>query len=143
MKRLDKKILSAILPIPFFLVITFCCCLDGKAIAEETQSTHDHASHDHATHTVEKSQHSEHQHSDANHECSCPKHLSFLSAQSINFVFDAPVSQLLAKDFMVNLWLDNTILLSSLAKQSQGPPQQDASVQSSLPIYLKISNLRI
>lgn len=140
MKRIHKKIIGALLPIPLLLVITFCCCLDGNVSAAESDtglSTEHHQG-------LEKSDHSEHQHdSQGEHECACPKHLSFLFAQSAEMVFDSSLSQMLAKNFMVNLRLDNIVLLSSLSNHSQGPPLHDNADRVSLPIYLKISNLRI
>lgn len=144
MKKIHKKIISAILPIPLFLAITFCCCLDEKAFADETHLSSSAEHHNHESHELEKSEHSEHQnHSHGDDECSCPKHLSFLSAQSADITFDSTFSQMLAKNFMANLRFENIVLLVSLSNQSQGPPLLDHRDYVSLPIYLKISNLRI
>lgn len=140
MKRIHKKIIGVSLPIPLLLVITFCCCLDENVSAAESDSSFSTEHHQ----GLEKSSHSEHQHdSQGEHECTCPGHLSFLSAQSADMVFDSSLSQMLARNFMVNLRLDNIVLLSSLSNHSQGPPLQDSADHVSLPIYLKISNLRI
>lgn len=140
MKRIHKKIIGALLPIPLLLAITFCCCLDENVSATESDSSFSTEHHQ----GLEKSDHSEHQHdSQGEHECTCPKHLNFLSAQSADIVFDSSLSQMLAKNFMVNLRLDNIVLFSSSSNHSQGPPLQDHSDHVSPPIYLKISNFRI
>ncbi len=143
MKKIHKKIIVGFLPIPLLFLITVCCCLDENVEAAECDSVHS-TEHHQESHELEKSHHSEHQHdSQGEHECACPKHLSFLSAQSTNFVFNATVNQLLTKDFMVNFQFENIILLASVSNQSQGPPRQDHFDHSSLPIYLKNSNLRL
>ncbi len=142
MKREYKKIIAAFLPIPLFLAITLCCCLDEKALADEI---HSNCSSEHAqeSHDLEKNDHSEHkEHSEGDHSCSCPKHLSFLSAQSADIVF-VSTSQMLAKNFMADLRFESIIFLASVSNQSQGPPLQDYFDHSSLPIYLKNSNLRL
>ncbi len=142
MKRVYKKIISAFLPIPLSLAITFCCCLDEKALAAEVHSNCS-SEHPQEFHELEKVDHTEHQnHAEGDHECACPKHLSFLSAQSADIVF-VSTSQMLAKNFMVNFRLESIALLASLSNQSHGPPLQDHRDYVSLPIYLKISNLRI
>lgn len=143
MKLMHKKIISAILPIPLFFVITFCCCLKEDAFADDHSSNFSTAHHNESQ-ELEKS-HSEDQdhHSEGDHECSCPKHLSFLSAQSTDIAFDSSFNQMLAKNLMANLRLENIFLLASLSNHSQGPPLQDHRDYVSLPIYLKISNLRI
>ena len=142
MKRLHKKIVSAFLLIPLLFVITVCCCLDEKVLAAESDSSFS-TEHHHGSHELEKVDHTEHQnHAEGDHECVCPKHLSFLSAQSVDLAFNS-VSQLLAKDFMANLRIENIVLLASLSNHSQGPPWQEHLDRVSIPIYLKISNLRI
>lgn len=141
MKKMHKKIIVLVLTIPLIFAITFCCCLDEKVFADETHSSSS-IEHHQASHKVEKSNHSEHQHSDSDHECSCPKHLSFLSAQSADIVF-VSASQWLAKNFMANLRVENVVLLASLSNQSQGPPWQEHLDRVSIPIYLQISNLRL
>ena len=139
MKRIHKRIVSAFLPIPLLLAITFCCCSETDASADESVSKFFKEHHQ----RLEKSEHSEHQdHSRGDDECVCPKHLSFLSAHSVDIVFDSSVSQILAKNFMVNHRLENVVLLSSLSNHSQGPPFNDR-LDLTVPIYLKISNLRI
>lgn len=142
MKRMHKSIITSLLPIPLLFAITFCCCLDQKVFADETHSSSS-TEHHHASHEVEKSNHSEHQHqdSDGNHECTCPKHLSFLSAQSVDLAFNS-ISQMLAKDFMANMQFENVSLLASLTYQTHGPPYQDR-LDITVPIYLKIRNLRL
>lgn len=143
MKRLHKKIIGAFLPVPLLFAITFCCCIDEKVFADETHSDFS-TEHHQESHELEKSDHTEHQdHSDGDHECSCPKHLSFLSAQSADIIFDSSLSQMLAKTFMANFEFDKVIFLASLSNQSQGPPLLDHRDYVSLPIYLKVSNLRI
>lgn len=144
MQKKHKKIIAGFLPIPLFFAITFCCCLDEKAFADETHlsSSAEHSNHE--SHELEKSDHSEHQgHSGGEHECACPKHLSFLSAQSADIIFDLSFNQMLAKDFMANLQFENIVLLASLSNHSQGPPREDHLDHVSLPIYLEISNLRL
>ena len=123
--------------IPFFSVITFCCCLEENASAENTSTEHHQK--------LEKSSHhSEHQHQGANDqdECSCPKHLSFLSQQSFDITPDLSSFQLLAKNFLA-LPSFEAALLSTSSLHSQGPPGQDYRDQISIPIFLKNSNLRI
>lgn len=138
MRKFNKKIISAFLPIPFLFAITFCCCLERNASADENKVSTEHHQ------KVEKSEHSEHQHdSHSDDECSCPKHFSFLSEQSVDIVFDSSFSRMLAKSFMANLWVENIVLFASLLNHSQGPPFQDHSDYVSLPIYLKVSNLRL
>ena len=140
MIKIHKKIISGLLPIPFLFVITVCCCLDENVSAAESNSTSSAEHHQ----ELEKIDHSEHQHdSQGEHECACPKHLSFLSAQSADIIFNASLSQLLAKNFMTNLRFENPVLLALLSNHSQGPPLLDHRDYVSLPIYLKISNLRI
>lgn len=138
MKRVHKKTVTAFLPVPLFFAVTFCCCLERDASAHENKVSTEHHQ------KVEKSEHSEHQHdSQGDDECSCAKHFSFLSEQSPNIVFDSSLSQMLAKNFTANFQFENIFLLASLSKHSQGPPLQDHRDYVSLPIYLKISNLRI
>lgn len=140
MKKIHKNIIAGFLPLPLLLAITFCCCLDDKVLADETHS-HLSTGHHQEIHDIEKSDHSEHQHSDSDHECTCPKHLSFLSAQSADIVI-VSASQMLAKDFMADMRSENISLLASLAHQTHGPPFQDR-LDLNVPIYLKISNLRL
>ena len=142
MKRIHKKIIGAFLPIPLLFAITFCCCLKEDAFADEHSANFSTERH-HESQELEKSQQSEPQHhSEGDHECSCPKHLSFLSGQSAGIVFDSSFSQMLAKNLMVNLQFEKIFLLASLSNHSQGPPFQDR-LDLTVPIYLKISNLRI
>ncbi|MBP9855439.1 MAG: hypothetical protein KBD53_11285 [Candidatus Omnitrophica bacterium] len=142
MKREYKKIIAVFLPIPLFLAITFCCCLDEKAFADEVHSNCS-SENPQESHELEKSDHSEHQeHSEGDHSCSCPKHLSFLSAQSADIIF-VSTSQMLAKNFMANVHFESVSLLASLSSQTHGPPFQDHLDHVSLPIYLKNSNLRL
>ena len=139
MKRTYKKILSILLPIPLLFAITFCCCLSEHASAETM-----HASTTEHRYELDHVHHSEHHHhSDGEHECSCPKHLSLLSEPSYDFVFHSSFSQMMAKNFMAIPRLEETILLSTLLFPAHGPPQQDRADQVSLPIFLRISNLRI
>ena len=142
MKRIHKKIISALLPLPLFLAISFCCCVEENAFADEHHSNFSVVRQ--GSHELEKIDRSEHRHhhSDGDHECACPKHLSFLSEQPVNIVFDSTVSQILAKNFLTSLRLDDVIFLAPLTNHSQGPPQ-DRLDHVSLPIYLKVSNLRI
>lgn len=142
MKKMHKKIIAAISPIPLFFAITFCCCLDENASANEPHSDFS-IEHHHASHELEKSDQSQHQHSDSGHECTCPKHLSFLSAQSAGITFETILSQMLAKNFMANLRIESIVSFASLSNQTHGPPSQNHLDQISLPIYIKISNLRI
>ena len=138
MKKLSKKIISALLLIPIFLVITFCCCLE-----KEANASIEHVSMKHHQH-LEKSHHSQHQHhhSKDQDECSCPKHLGFLSEQPFGITPDLFSSQLLAKNISVVPSFE-VVLLSFSSLHSQGPPGQDHRDQSSIPIFLKNSNLRI
>ena len=141
-KRIYKKIIGAFLPIPLLFAITFCCCLDEKVFAEEAHAVSS-AEHHQESHELEKSDHVEHQeHSHREHKCTCPKHLSFLSAQSVDIVFSS-ASQMLAKNFMVNVRFESISLLASLVNQSQGPPGQDHRDYATIPLFLKHSNLRI
>ena len=138
MKKLSKKIISALLLIPFFSVITFCCCLEKEANASV-----EHASMKHHQH-LEKSHHCKHQdhHSNDQDECSCPKHFSFLSEQPFDITPDLSSSQLLAKNVSTAPSFE-VVLLSFSSLHSQGPPGQDHRDQISIPIFLKNSNLRI
>lgn len=136
------KKLAGFLLIPFLLAITLCCCVDEQAHADETHGTVS-VEHPQDAHELEKTDHSEHQHSDGDHECTCPKHLSFLSEQSVDIVFNSSFSQMLAKSFLANLRFENIVLFASLSNHSQGPPPLDHRDYVSLPIYLKVSNLRI
>ena len=139
MKRLHKKIISAFLPIPLFFAITFCCCIEKDASADESLFSFSIEHHQ----ELEKSNHSEHHHdSQGEDDCTCPKHLSFLSEQFVEIIFDSSFSQMLAKNFTADPQITNIFLLASLSKQSQGPPSQNRSYPA-VPIYLKISNLRI
>lgn len=142
MKSFNKKIISLFVLIPFFLAITLCCCLEEKASADETHL--DFSAEHHAdSHAIEQSDHSEHHEHSANDDsCTCPKHLSFLSADSIDISI-ANLTQMLAKYFMAHLEFERFALYSSLANQTHGPPILDHARYASLPIYLKISNLRL
>ena len=143
MGKLYKKILSVFLPIPLFLAMTFCCCIDEEALAGENHSDVSAEQH-HGAHESKEVNHSEHKgHSDTDHECTCAKHLSFLSGQPSDIVIDSPLNPMLAKSFMANLSFNDTIHLASLSNQSQGPPLQDYLHYASIPIYLKVSNLRL
>ena len=136
--KIVKKIISTFLLIPFFSVITFCCCLEKDADASV-----EHASMEHYQH-LEKSHHSGHQHhhSKDQDECTCPKHLSFLSQQPFDITPDLSSSQLLAKNVSAVPAFE-VVLLSFSSLHSQGPPGQDHHDQVSIPIFLKNSNLRI
>ena len=138
MNKLSKEIISALLLIPLFSVITFCCCLEKDADASV-----EHASMKHHQH-LEKSHHSQHQHHHSNHqdECSCPKHFSFLSPQPFNITPDLSSSQFLAKNSLTVPAFE-VVLLSFSSLHSQGPPGQDHRDQVSIPIFLKNSNLRL
>ena len=135
--RKVSKIISILLLIPFFFVITFCCCLekDADASVENVSIVH-HQELEKANH------HSEHQHSDDQDECSCPKHFSFLSQQPFDISPDLFSFQPLAKNFMA-VPPCGVVLLSSSSLHSQGPPGQDHRDQVSIPIFLRDSNLRI
>ncbi len=139
MKIIHKKIIGAFLPIPFFFAITFCYCLERDASADEGVAETATKYHQ----ELDKSHHSEHQdHSEGDHECTCPKHFSFFSEQSVDIVFDSSFSRMLAKNLMANLRFESIVLLASLPSHSQGPPFQDR-LDCTIPSYLKISNLRI
>lgn len=140
MKKIHKKIIGILLLLPLFFAITFCCCLDETAMADETHSQA--KTEHHSSHQADKADHSEHQHSDGDHECSCPKHLSFLS-QAADIVLKAPFNQILAKDFVLNLGINTFALLPLMSNQTHGPPDLDHLDRISLPIYLKNSNLRL
>ena len=139
MEKASKRIASALLTIPFFFVITFCCCLEKDADASI-----EHASMEHHQELEKSDQHSEpqHQHSEDQDECSCPKHLSFLSEQPFDITPDLSSFQLLAKNSLTVPPLQ-IVLLSSSSLHSQGPPWQDHRDQISIPIFLKNSNFRI
>ena len=139
MKKVYKKIMSALLFIPFFSVITFCCCLEKNADASVENASIEHHQ------KLEKSDHhSEHQHQDSKDqdECSCPKHLSFFSEQPFDIVPNLSSSKLLAKN-PLTAPLFQIVLISSSSLHSQDPPWQDHRDQISIPIFLKNANLRI
>ena len=138
MKKLYRKRISISLIIPLFSVITFCCCLEKDADASVEHGSMEHAQH------LENSQHSEHQHqhSDDQDECSCPKHLSFLSQQPFDINPDVSSFQLLAKNILAFPSFE-IVLLSSSSLHALDPPGQDHRDQVSIPIFLKNSNLRI
>ncbi|MCB9757004.1 MAG: hypothetical protein H6753_01115 [Candidatus Omnitrophica bacterium] len=142
MKRLHKKTIGGLLLIPLLFVITLCCCVDDQVHADEAHGTVDTEQH-HDAHEVEKTDHSEHQHSDGDHECTCPKHLSFLPNQPADTVLNSSFSKILTKDLLVNLHAENIVFLVSLSNQSQGPPGQDHLDHNTPPIYLKLHNLRL
>lgn len=142
MKKVHKKTIIASLIIPLVLAITFCCCVEEKTFAEGAHAVSS-AEHHHGSHEVAKVDQSDHQnHSDENHECTCPKHLSFLSAQSVDIVLGS-TSQTLAKIFAANVYFENIALLASLSSQTHGPPFQAHLDHVSIPTYLKIRNLRL
>ena len=137
MKKVHQKIISALLLSPFFCVITFCCCLEKDASAENASIE--------LHHKLEKSnRHCEHQpqHSKDQDECTCPKHLSFLLQQSFDIAPNLYSFQLLAQNFLA-AWSFEVVYLSASALHSQGPPRQDHRDQVSILIFLKNSNLRI
>ena len=139
MRKWLKQSISVSLLIPFFAAITFCCCLEKDADAfVENMSMEHHQK-------LEKSRHhSEHQHQDSNDqdECSCPKHSSFLSENTIDIIPQFFLFQLLTKDFLAFSSFEVAFLATS-SLHSQGPPGQDHRDQISIPIFLKNSNLRI
>ena len=143
MKKLYKRPLAGLLAIPLIFAITVCCCVEEDAFADGTHAVSTvGVGHHHGSHELAKVDHSDHQsHSDESHECTCPKHLSFLSAQSADIVFNS-VGQMLAKDFMANMQFENISLLASLTYQTHGPPYQDR-LDLTVPIYLEIRNLRL
>ena len=135
MKSVSKRIIRVLLLIPLFSVVTFCCCLEEDAFAESATTEHHQK--------LEKSSHhSEHQDSQDQDECTCPKHLSFLSEQSFDLIPNLSSPQLLAKNFLALPPFD-LVFLSSSSLHSKGPPGQDHRDQISIPIFLKNSNLRI
>ena len=138
MERLYKKIIVVLLFIPFLSVITFCCCLGKDADAAVENASIEHQELEKADH------HSEHQHQNSKDqdECSCPKHLSFLSQQPFDITPDLSSSQLLAKNYSAVPSFEIIFIYSSLL-HSQGPPGQDHHDQVSIPIFLRDSNLRI
>jgi hypothetical protein len=137
MKIIYRKIIGLLLIIPFLFAITFCCCLDRDAAADEGiagSATEHH-------HELERSHHAEHEHdSQDDDECFCPKHFSFLSEQSGGIVFDSSFSQMLAKNLTANHPIENTLFLAALSNHSQDPPSPD---RTEIPLYLRISNLRL
>ena len=139
MNKLSKKIISTLLLIPLFSIITFCCCLEKDADASV-----EHASMEHHQKLEKSTHHSEHQHqhSKGQDECSCPKHLSFLLEQSFEIVPNLSSSQLLAKNVLA-LPVFQIVLLSFSSLYAQGPPGQDHHDQVSITTFLKNSNLRI
>lgn len=138
MKSPLKKIMSGLLPIPFFFVMTFCCCLqtDARASLEHVSRTHNRDLGKSHHHHANKNQHRH------DHECSCPKHFSFLSEPPFDITPDLSSSQLLAKDVSAVPAFE-VVLLSFSSLHSQGPPGQDHRDQVATPIFLKNSNLRI
>ena len=139
MRNSYKKITSILLIIPFFSVITFCCCLQKDADASVENSSIEH--HQKLEKPDHHSKH-QHQHSDDQDECSCPKHFSFLSQQSFDIVPNLSSFQLLSKNFLA-LPPFEVVFLSSSSLYSTGPPGQDHRDQVSIPIFLKNSNFRI
>ena len=135
--KIFKKLISALVCIPFLFVVTLCCCLEENASAENVSNA---AAQHHQR--LEKSQHPEHQHSDDQDECSCPKHLSFLSQQPFDITPDLSSLQLLAKNALA-LPSFQIVLSSSSSIHAQGPPGQEHRDQVSIPIFLKNANLRI
>ena len=142
MRNPCKKLLAGFLSVSFLLAITLCCCVDDQAHADEAHGTVTDGHHQDA-HEVEKADHSEHQNSDGEHECTCPKHLSFLSSQSADTVLNSSFSKILTKDLLINLYAENIVFLASLSNQSQGPPGPDRLDHNTPPIYLKLRNLRL
>ena len=138
MKKASKKIISALLIIPFFFGITFCCCLEKDADASDENGSIEHYQ------KLEKSDyHSEHQHqhSDDQDECSCPKHSSFLSGQTFDLSPVSYTSQILGKISLVPVF--DVVILSFAPLYAKGPPWQDRRDYTAIPLFLKNSNLRI
>ena len=139
MKKISRKITSTILLIPFFSIITFCCCLERDADASVENGSIEHHQ------KLEKSDHQtehQHQHSDEQDECSCPKHFSFLSEQSFDIIPNLSSIQFLAKNVLA-LSSFEIVLLSFSSLHALGPPGLDHRDQVVIPIFLKNSNLRI
>ena len=137
MKKVSRKIISVLLIIPLFSIMTFCCCLekDADASAEHVAMWH-HQELEKSYHPFEH----QHHHSKDQDECSCP-HLSFIAEQPFEIIpnlFSFP----LAKNFLAVPSCE-IVLLSSSSLQSQGPPGQDHRDQVAIPLFLKNSNLRI
>ena len=139
MKKVHKKIISTLMLIPFFSVITFCCCLEKDADASiGNVSTEHHQALGNSNHHSEH----QHQHSKDQGECFCPKHFSFLSQQAFDTTPNLSSFQLLVKNFLAVLSFE-VVLLSTSSFHSQGPPWKDYHDQVSIPIFLKNFNLRI
>ena len=139
MKKVTKKIISTVLLVPFFSIITFCCCIERDADASVENGSIEH--HQKLEKFDHHSEH-QHQHSDEQDECSCPKHFSFLSQRPFDIAQDLSSFQLLAKSFL-GVPQFEVVLLSSSLLRSQGPPGLDHRDQVTIPIFLKNSNLRI
>ena len=138
MRKESKRITSVLLLIPFFSVLTFCCCLERHADASDKN-----ASMKHHQKLEKPSHHCERHHSSNNDDkCCCPKHLGFLSEQPFEITPDLSLVQFLAKNFLTFPQFE-VVLLSSSSLHAQGPPWQDHRDQVSIPIFLKNSNLRI
>ncbi|MBP9855292.1 MAG: hypothetical protein KBD53_10550 [Candidatus Omnitrophica bacterium] len=135
---MSKKIVSALLIIPLFSVITFCCCLENNADASnEHEAMGHHQELEKSDHHSEKNQH---QHSEGQDECSCPKHFSFLSEQPVDIISNLSSFYSLAKSLTVHAF---EVSLSTVSFQALGPPGQDHRDYTSIPLFLKNSNLRI
>lgn len=140
MKKLYKKLVSVLLIIPLFSVITFCCCLEKNADA-----SNEHAAMGHHQELEKSDHHSEenqHQHSEGQDECSCPKHFSFLSEQPFDIIPNLSSFQSLAK-ISLTVSAFEVVFLSTASLHALGPPGQDHRDYASIPLFLKNSNLRI
>lgn len=140
MNKIFKKIISTFLILPLFLAMTFCCCLERDAHASMEHVSKGARCHQGLEKSHHHSEKNQHQHSD--HECTCPKHLSFLSEQPFDITPDLSSFQPLVKSSSI-VPTFQVVLLSSTSLYANGPPWQDHHEHSSVQLFIKNSNLRI
>ena len=138
MKNYFKIIISLTVIFAFTSTLILCC-----AFVEALASTLFHCDHDQAEHGHDQSEKADHEHdSHSSHDCMCQK--AFIADFSKFFNTGLASFHLLKRflnDDMVPGFSFNSVLLSQATLLSDRSPPLLAS--ASIPIYLKISNLRL
>ena len=134
MKKIFKVTGVVFLIFSFFLSTIFCCCLEKVFAANPTP----HLAHCHGQ--SNKANHSHDSHTD--HDCMCPKMVSddFSKTFDIQLISAHFYQEFLKEGAMLVAFLNIQILTHTALLADRSPP---SLLRATIPIYLKISVLRI
>ena len=138
MKKLFKIIISLTLIFVFSSTLIFCC-----AFQDAQASAVDHCDHDQAEHGHDQSEKADHQHdSHSSHDCMCQQTFiaDFIKSFNIRFVSSHVFNKFLKDAMVIGRSFNPASLSQTTLLTDRSPPLLAAAV---VPIYLKISNLRI